>query len=935
MAAAASATPKAELQRWCDRRFGQPASLQYECEAEPRQGVPPAFRCTCILPDGRRFDGKQARSTKRAAEHDAAETALREVSRNDFEVDRAETAGTSSDAEARSQKLHQQLQDTFSDESLLTHLSLREHALAAARRGDRHCMLPLAVLAAFDNKLLTACKAVDPACQGDPVGLLVLLLKAAEMVPSLRLCTEDGLWLGRGEACSQELLDALQDDDTSQYHDVQDSSHPYFMVKSKTSSGYLEEDKELAVIDAVMVLCSPAQPAKTLRLPLPRNAYYLDEVAKALACKNAGCVLISRLAGKSSSTLRFYSPLPAPLRVFTMKQDEQRKLVNDAEASAASRYGDPGITLNKHASWIAGRCISGDVILMGAVAPWRYQNSSVEVISLAKYQELSYLRSPLGAYQKSTSAPIACLLPIHFASVKRWHGKLPKSLLSEYIEQHKYESPGRIPGTEYRFFPVQACQKPCGEILCTDAVEGHTIEKGVFALGPFTCQLTVITNYGELKAASTDSYGTQSDAAHSAALAVLHLLQRAYEADLQVASGAIDTSCSTLTLSASLASEEASLAPGEAPVVNAEGLSAASADIAKHGIPLSSGPDSDPIILEQHQELSFELGSRAVVEPLEKCIAVMEVGQTARLSLYITYPVEANEQGRFEVMCEVKLLSCEHPAGKRLESAVFNPSLAKQRIQYALNFIKDMGATTMVDLGCGAGALLEPLLFQQPQLSMIAGLLTRGAEKLAGQSGNCEKETEAPQIVLYEGNLAEPDKRLVGLDLATCIEVIEHLDEDVMILVEDALLGGFKPKILLLSTPNIEYNPLILSSTQSAILGGERPAVTPSSYKDCPLRNEDHRFEWTRDEFQEWAQSLAKKHAYSVRFDGVGELPGGPGYASQIAIFSAPTPKQATRDQQSKATSTGGLSAEVDLGDKEPAGGVRYNVVWQWPQGLT
>eukprot|EP00850_Spirogloea_muscicola_P006498 SM000031S11507 [mRNA] locus=s31:56556:62441:+ [translate_table: standard] len=905
MAAAASVTPKAELQRWCDRRFGQPARLQYECEAEPRLGVPPSFRCTCILPDGRRFDGKQARLTKRAAEHDAAETALCEVSRNDLEVDRFETAGTASDAEGRSQKLHQQLQDTFSDESLLTHLPLREHALAAARHGDRHCMLPLAVLAAFDNKLLTACKAVHPACEGDPVGLLVLLLKAAEMVPSLRLCTESGLWLGRAEACSQELLNALQDDDTTPNHNMQDFSHPHIIVKGKTGSGYLEEDKDLAVTDAVIV----------------------------------------SLAGKSSSTLRFYSPLPAPLGLSARKQYEQRKPAHDAEASAASRYGDPCITLNKRASWLAGRCISGDAILMGAVAPWRYQSSSVEVLSLLKYQELSYLRSPLGAYKKSTSAPIACLLPIHFASVKRWHGKLPKALLSEYNEQHKYELPGRIPGTDYRFFPVQACQKPCGEILCTDAVEGYAIEKGVSALGPFTCQLIVITNYSEMKATSTHAYGTQSDAAHSAALAVLHLLQKAYEADLQVASGAIDTSCSPLTLSASLTSEEASLAPEEAPVVDVEHPSAASVDIAQHadcmksalpGVPSSSGPDSDLIILEQHQEFPLELGSRAVVEPLENCIAMMQVGQTARLPLHISYPVAANEQvaGKFEVMCEVKLLSCEHPAEKRLESAVFNPSLAKQRIQYALNFIKDIGAKSMVDLGCGAGALLEPMLLEQLQLSFIAGVLTRGAEKLAGDFGNCEKETEAPQIMLYEGNLAEPDKRLVGLDLATCIEVIEHLDKDVMTVVEDALLGGFKPKILLLSTPNIEYNPLILSSTQIVPVGGERPALAPSSYKDCPLRNEDHQFEWTRDEFQEWAQSLAKKHAYSVRFDGVGELPGGPGYASQLAIFSALTPKQATQDQQSKATLIGGLITKVDIDDKEPAGGVRYNTVWQWPQGL-
>ena len=62
-----------------------------------------------------------------------------------------------------------------------------------------------------------------------------------------------------------------------------------------------------------------------------------------------------------------------------------------------------------------------------------------------------------------------------------------------------------------------------------------------------------------------------------------------------------------------------------------------------------------------------------------------------------------------------------------------------------------------------------------------------------------------------------------------------------------------------------------------------------------PLRDPDHRFEWTRAEFRTWAEGLAKQFGYTATFDGIGggafdeKVPygvwRGPGPQTQVAIF--------------------------------------------------
>jgi hypothetical protein len=116
------------------------------------------------------------------------------------------------------------------------------------------------------------------------------------------------------------------------------------------------------------------------------------------------------------------------------------------------------------------------------------------------------------------------------------------------------------------------------------------------------------------------------------------------------------------------------------------------------------------------------------------------------------------------------------------------------------------------------------------------------------------------------GSLFYYDEQLRGKDVMILNEVIEHIDERRLPRVMDTILGSYKPNVLLITTPNVEYNTVY--------------------QMDEELRHKDHRFEWTRTEFSEWTDTWAKNYAYDIQLDGIGEEAEGYGYPSQIAIFT-------------------------------------------------
>lgn len=110
------------------------------------------------------------------------------------------------------------------------------------------------------------------------------------------------------------------------------------------------------------------------------------------------------------------------------------------------------------------------------------------------------------------------------------------------------------------------------------------------------------------------------------------------------------------------------------------------------------------------------------------------------------------------------------------------------------------------------------------------------------------------------------------------------MEEEEACLFGNVVLSSFAPKILIVSTPNYEYNVIL----QGCTLHGQEddPDERNQQAQSCKFRNHDHKFEWTRAQFEHWASALATKHNYSVEFNGVGGAADvEPGFASQIAIF--------------------------------------------------
>lgn len=197
------------------------------------------------------------------------------------------------------------------------------------------------------------------------------------------------------------------------------------------------------------------------------------------------------------------------------------------------------------------------------------------------------------------------------------------------------------------------------------------------------------------------------------------------------------------------------------------------------------------------------------------------------------------------------------------------PDLHQQRLQRVVQLIKACGATRVLDLGCGSGGLLQYLL-RDPQFERVVGLELSG-ELLAQAKLRLEDlpAVTAGRLELICGSYADPHPSLVGFEAAAMVETIEHMPPEGLSKVERAIFAGLRPALLVMTTPNREYNPLYDMGS------GE-------------LRDPDHKFEWDRARFRDWAQGVARRNGYRVRFSGVGEMHSYLGQPTQVATFALP-----------------------------------------------
>ncbi|XP_027010163.1 small RNA 2'-O-methyltransferase isoform X1 [Tachysurus fulvidraco] len=205
----------------------------------------------------------------------------------------------------------------------------------------------------------------------------------------------------------------------------------------------------------------------------------------------------------------------------------------------------------------------------------------------------------------------------------------------------------------------------------------------------------------------------------------------------------------------------------------------------------------------------------------------------------------------------------------------FSPPLHLQRHQFVIEFVKKSRPRTVLDLGCSGCSLLRKLRFHRHSVELLAGVdidcaaIRQNMKALDPLMAEYLQPSSRPlTIKLYEGSITETEPCTKGFDLITCIEVMEHLQLWEVERFSEVLFEYMEPHTVIISMPNAEFNPLL-------------PGLTG-------FRHKDHKYEWTRAQFQAWAEGVCRKYGYSVEFTGVGEAPGetrNVGFCSQIAIF--------------------------------------------------
>lgn len=197
-------------------------------------------------------------------------------------------------------------------------------------------------------------------------------------------------------------------------------------------------------------------------------------------------------------------------------------------------------------------------------------------------------------------------------------------------------------------------------------------------------------------------------------------------------------------------------------------------------------------------------------------------------------------------------------------------SLNAQRLGSVLAALKASGASSVLDLGCGEGNLLRDLMKEQ-NFRRILGVdvsiraLERASDKLRLDRIS---DIQRKRIELIHGSLMYRDDRLEKFDAAACVEVIEHLDQPRLQAFERVVFEFARPSTVIVTTPNSEYN------------------VKWDTLPAGKFRHKDHRFEWSRAEFQDWAKRVSADHGYDVRFLPIGPVDEAVGSPTQMSCFT-------------------------------------------------
>jgi 3' terminal RNA ribose 2'-O-methyltransferase Hen1 len=189
------------------------------------------------------------------------------------------------------------------------------------------------------------------------------------------------------------------------------------------------------------------------------------------------------------------------------------------------------------------------------------------------------------------------------------------------------------------------------------------------------------------------------------------------------------------------------------------------------------------------------------------------------------------------------------------------------RYEAILNLIKSLPhKESIVDLGAGEGRLSVQLGFVEG-IKEILSIEPSNKSRIRAierfEQVNAKEGYVEPQSL--PGSLYYFDSRLQNKDVIVLCEVIEHIEEDRLPKIFDTVLNDYRPKTLIVTTPNQEYNVLY--------------------EMDDEMRHDDHRFEWTRAQFAQNVETWTEQTPYQFSIQGIGEEHVAYGHPTQMAIF--------------------------------------------------
>jgi 3' terminal RNA ribose 2'-O-methyltransferase Hen1 len=196
-------------------------------------------------------------------------------------------------------------------------------------------------------------------------------------------------------------------------------------------------------------------------------------------------------------------------------------------------------------------------------------------------------------------------------------------------------------------------------------------------------------------------------------------------------------------------------------------------------------------------------------------------------------------------------------------------SLVVQRRATVVGVLRELGARRVADLGCGEGELVAQLLKDSTFTEVVATDVSARALTYAERRLHVDEMSDRmrERLRLFQSSVTYADARLAGLDAAVLMEVIEHVDPPRLPALAQAVFGTARPGNVVVTTPNSEHNVRFETLPAGA------------------FRHPDHRFEWTRAEFRDWAASVCLAYGYDVSFRAVGPDDPDVGPPTQLALF--------------------------------------------------